>query len=173
MTPMPVAVTPRLVIRWFRPEDADFVVRLLNEPSFIENIADRGVRTREQALAYLEAGPLASCREHGHGLYLVARRDGLEPMGMCGLVRRDWLDAPDLGYAFLPEFVGQGYAFEAGAAVLEHGRRDLGLERCLAIVNPGNRRSIGLLERLGFADRGLFRAPGRTEDLVLFEASLR
>lgn len=169
---MPVAATQRLVIRWFRPEDADFVVRLLNEPTFIENIADRGVRTREQALAYLEAGPLASCREHGHGLYLVAGRDTLQPMGMCGLVRRDYLDAPDLGYAFLPEFVGRGFAFEAGAAVLEHGRRDLGLERCLAIVNQHNRRSIGLLERLGFADRGLIRPPGRDEDVILFETSL-
>ena len=166
---MPVAATPRLVIRRFRLEDAGFVLRLLNEPSFIENIADKGVRTREQAVAYLRDGPLASYRDHGHGLYLVAGRDTLEPMGMCGLVRRDYLDAPDLGYAFLPEFVGRGYASEACAAVLDHGRRDLGLARFLAIVSPGNRRSTGLLERLGFGRRGLVRAPGETEDLVLFE----
>jgi RimJ/RimL family protein N-acetyltransferase len=168
---MRVALTERLVIRWFRREDADFVVRLLNEPTFIEHIADRGVRTPDQAVAYLEGGPLASCREHGHGLYLVARRNDLAPLGMCGLVRRDFLSAPDLGYAFLPEHVGKGYAFEAGAAVLEHGRRDLGMERCLAIVNPGNRRSIGLLERLGFGRRGLILPPGREEEVALYEVA--
>ncbi len=166
---MPVATTPRLAIRRFRLEDAGFILRLLNEPTFIENIADKGVATREQAEAYLRDGPLASYRDHGHGLYLVAEKGTLEPMGMCGLVRRDYLDAPDLGYAFLPEYVGRGCAFEACTAVLDHGRRDLGLDRFLAIVNPGNRRSISLLHRLGFVHRGLVRAPGGKEDLVLFE----
>ena len=148
---MLIKETERLTIRQFALGDCDFIIRLLNEPSFIENIADKGVRSPEQAAAYLTEGPLKAYRDHGHGLYLVALRDSGQPIGMCGLIQRDCFEEVDLGYAFLPEFTGQGYALESGRAVLDYGVEALGLRTVIAIVQPGNKPSTTLLERLGFA----------------------
>ena len=146
--------TERLILRPFDAGDVPFILRLLNEPSFIENIGDRGVRTPEDAQRYLADGPIASYARHGHGLWLVALKETLEPIGMCGLLKRDQLPDVDLGYAFLPGFWSSGYAHEAARATLEWAR-SRGMDRIVAIVSPGNTRSIRLLEKLGFAFEGL------------------
>lgn len=143
--------TARLRLRPFCLDDAPFVVRLLNEPSFIEHIGDKGVRTLDDARRYLETGPMASYATHGHGLLVVERISDGAPIGMCGLLKRDILEYPDLGYAFFPEAWGQGYAHEAARAVLEDAKK----ARVLAIVSPGNASSIRLLEKLGFTYEGL------------------
>lgn len=166
---MLIQETERLTIRQFELGDCDFIIRLLNEPSFIENIADKGVRTREQAAAYLEGGPLASYRRHGHGLYRVELKGSGLPIGMCGLLKREQFEDVDLGYAFLPEHCGQGYATEAAAGVLAYGRAVLGLRRLIAILNPGNARSAALLTRLGFTPAGLVQADPDAEPLARFE----
>jgi RimJ/RimL family protein N-acetyltransferase len=145
----PVLETSRLFLLQFRTSDAAFVLRLLNERSFIENIADRGVRTLEQAERYLLDGPIESYRRHGHGLWVVALKDTLQPIGMCGLLKREQLPDVDLGYAFLPEFWSKGYAHESARAVLDWAARR-GIERVVAIVSPRNTASIRLLEKLGF-----------------------
>ena len=122
MSPAPLELeTARLKLREFSADDAAFVLRLLNEPSFIEFIGDRGVRTLTDAERYLRNGPMASYRHHGHGLLRVSLKDGDIPVGMCGLVKRDTLPAPDIGFALLPDFWGRGYVTEAAEAVLEHG----------------------------------------------------
>ncbi|MBP1773553.1 MAG: hypothetical protein H6P99_2716 [Holophagaceae bacterium] len=158
---MDPVLTDRLILRRFVVEDAPFLLRLLNEPSFIENIADKGVRTLEQAADYLAQGPLASYAAHGHGLWMVQHRVTGQPMGMCGLIRRDNLPEVDLGYAFVPEFWGLGYAREAAEACVAWGRETLGLRSMLAIVSPGNAASIRLLESLGFCHSGnMVYAPG-------------
>lgn len=151
MTPL---TTDRLILRPFTEDDAPFILRLLNEPSFIEYIADRGVRSLEQARDYLRKGPMASQAAHGHGLWRVEDRASATPMGMCGLLRRDTLPEPDLGYAFLPEFWGKGFAREAAAACVAWGRDTLGLQGVLAIVTPGNAPSVRLLEALEFSYTG-------------------
>jgi RimJ/RimL family protein N-acetyltransferase len=138
--------TERLLIRPLTPGDAPFIQRLLNEPSFLQHIGDKGVRTEEDAVAYLENGPMASYARHGHGLMAVMLKATGEPIGMCGLLKRDTLDLPDLGYAFLPEAWGRGYALEAGRAAMDQARRD----RILAIVSQDNEASIKLLLKLGF-----------------------
>ena len=172
---MVIKETGRLTIRPFELGDCDFVIRLLNEPSFIANIADKGVRNREQAAAYLNEGPLKAYREHGHGLYLVALRESGQPIGMCGLIKRDCFQEVDLGYAFLPEFTGQGYAQEAGRAVLEYGARSLGLKTVIAIVLPANKPSTTLLERLGFtlADTVTLPPPHSPDPLGLYRMALQ
>ena len=153
--------TERLRIRPFTLADAPFALRLLNEPSFIEHIADKGVRTLAQAETYLAEGPLASYAARGHGLWLVEHRVTAAPMGMCGLIRRDTLPEVDLGYAFLPEYWGLGFAREAARACLAWGRESLGLEAVLAIVTSTNAASIRLLEDLDFRRTGsLELAPG-------------
>jgi RimJ/RimL family protein N-acetyltransferase len=163
--------TDRLTIRPFELADAPFILRLLNEPSFIEHIADKGVRTVAGAADYLQQGPLAMYAAHGHGLWMVEQNGTGAPMGMCGLIKRDTLPEVDLGYAFVPEFWGQGYAREAAAACLAHGRDQLGLKGLLAIVSPGNQRSIKLLLALGFTLTGAMElAPG--DEVALFRVSL-
>jgi ribosomal-protein-alanine N-acetyltransferase len=150
MPSAPELATERLVLRRLTSEDAAFIVELLNDPSFLRFIGDKGVRTPADACRYIEAGPLASYERHGFGLYRVELKDGGEPVGLCGLLKRDYLPDVDIGFALLPRHRSQGYAFESASAVLAHARDRLGLERVLAITSPDNAASIGLLERLGF-----------------------
>jgi ribosomal-protein-alanine N-acetyltransferase len=161
--------TDRLVLRRLTTDDAGFVLRLLNEESFVRNIGDRGVRTHEQALAYLQSGPIASYAQHGHGLYLVTLTSVEVEIGLCGLVRREGLTHPDLGYALFPEFTGRGYAFEAARAVLRFARDVLGLSTIQAVVMPTNARSIRLLDQLGFVQIGTIALHDDRPADLLFE----
>jgi RimJ/RimL family protein N-acetyltransferase len=147
LTPL---ATERLTLRPLHGGDAPFIRGLLNEPSFLRYIGDRGVRTLDDARTYIADGPVASYRANGFGLLLVTERATAAPLGICGLLRRPALDAPDLGFAFLPAHWGRGYAFEAARAVLDHSRAALGLGRIVAITSLDNAPSIRLLEKLGF-----------------------
>lgn len=167
-----VYTTERLSVRRLVPGTDDaFILRLLNEPSFIANIADRGVRTLEAARAYIENGPVAMYAKHGFGLWCVTLPDGT-PLGMCGLIKRDHLDDVDVGYAFLPEHWGRGYARESVEGALAWGRATLGLARIVAIVNPDNARSIRVLEKLHFRYERPIRMPGEETDIALYACAV-
>ncbi len=169
---MSLTTTARLRLREFSLEDAAFVLRLLNEPSFIANIADRGVRSIADAERYLAEGPMTSYARNGFGLWMVELCEGGEPAGMCGLIRRDGLEDVDIGYAFLPEHWGAGYASEAAQAALSLAAERFGLRRVVAIVSPGNDPSVRVLERLGFADEGIVRLKDDGEPLRFFGIGL-
>jgi RimJ/RimL family protein N-acetyltransferase len=161
---LPELQTARLTVRRFELEDAPFVVRLLNDPSFIANIGDRGVRSIEDAHRYLREGPMAMYESFGFGLWHVARTVDDVPVGTCGLLKRDYLPDPDVGYAFLPEYRGLGLAHEAAEATLRHGARKFGMKRVLATVITGNEPSIRVLQKLGMEfERLLDRKPGEAE----------
>lgn len=147
---MRILETERLVLRHLEAGDAPFILRLLNEPSFIENIGNRGVRNIEDAERYIESGPRASYQRFGFGLFLVEFKSSGEPLGICGLLKRDALDIPDIGFAFVPEYWSQGYAIEAASATFSWARNGLRIERLAAITSPNNDKSIRLLEKLGF-----------------------
>ncbi len=165
--PMKVLETDRLALRPFSLDDAAFILRLLNESSFFQYIGDKGVRTLEQAADYLREGPIRSYELHGHGLMRVELRETGQAIGMCGLLRRKPDQDPDLGYAFLPEAWGQGYALEAAKRALDAGASLLGFQRILALVKPGNARSIRLLEKIGFTWVGTTPLhPGEPPDSV-------
>lgn len=144
-------------------EDAAFFLRLLNEPSWLENIGDRGVRTLADAEGYIRNNIRAAYQAHGFGLYAVQLRSVPLPIGLCGLVKRDFLPSPDLGFALLPEHCGHGYATEAARAVLKHAQLELRIERLYAIVRSGNQRSVRLLEQLGFRRAGPGQIPERDQ----------
>jgi RimJ/RimL family protein N-acetyltransferase len=163
-----VLETQRLGLRRLAADDAAFILELLNEPSFLRWIGDKGVRTCEDACRYLESGPLAMYAKHGFGLLAVESREGGAAMGMCGLLKRDALELPDLGFAFLPRCWSRGYAREAAQGVLAHGRASLGIRRVLAITDPDNQPSIRLLESIGFRFERLLRMPGDAHDVRLF-----
>jgi len=160
--------TDRLRLKRFVEGDAAFIVSLLNQPSFLRFIGDKGVRTLEDAQSYIRNGPIKSYQEHGFGLYLVELKSKQLPIGMCGLLKRDSLPNVDLGFAFLPEFWREGYAHEAASAVLAHAQNDLGLERILAIANPDNDASIRLLEKLGFKFETPVKLSNETASVKLF-----
>lgn len=163
--------TQRLHLKPLSLDDAPFILRLLNEPSFIQNIGDKGVRDLDGACGYLRDGPLASYAQHGFGLWRVGLAGEDTAIGMAGLLKRDWLDDVDIGYALLPEYGGAGYALEAASAVMAHARSVLRLRRVLAIVNPDNAASIRLLGKLGFQGDGEVRPPGADRDVRLFSAA--
>lgn len=169
---MALLETTRLALRFLSDDDAPFILGLLNEPSFIRNIGDRGVRTIDDARDYISRGPVASYARFGFGLYLVELRDSRAAIGICGILKRDALPAPDIGFAFLPPYWSQGYAFESATAVKDYAGGPLGLTRLLAIVNPSNAGSIRLLEKLGFTYESLTRLAADSHDVKLYSCAL-
>ena len=160
--------TERLRIRRFNINDVLFTMLLTNTPDWLQNIGDRNTGTEELAQAYLENGNIKSYRERGYGGYLVELKDTGEPIGMCGLFKRDILEYPDIGFAFLPAHYGKGYGFEAASAVLKYALEELKLPKVLGITLPSNTGSIRLLQKIGLANKGTITLPGDKDELLLF-----
>jgi len=165
---MPVMTSPRLRMERLSLGDAGFMLDLLNQPTFLRFIGDRQVRTLAEAEAYLRDGPLASCAQHGFGLYRRRLKATGAVIGICGLVRRDGLADVDLGFALLPEFCAQGLATEAAAATLAYARDQIGLQRVVAIVTAENAGSIRVLEKIGMRFETTVRLHADSEELRLF-----
>jgi RimJ/RimL family protein N-acetyltransferase len=146
---MIVLDTQRLVLRRLQLSDAEFILRLVNEPSWLRFIGDKNVHDLDDARRYLCEGPLYMYERFGFGLFRVELKSSGVPVGMCGLLKRDTLVDVDIGYALLPQFWGQGYAYESVAAVLAYGHRSLGLQRIVAITSPDNDSSIRVLDKAG------------------------
>ena len=160
--------TERLTLRQFLLDDAAFILELVNDPDWLRFIGDRNVRTLADARNYLQNGPLAMYARSGFGLYAVVLKSNAAPIGMCGLIKREGLDDVDVGFAFLPRYRAQGYAYEAAAATLAFGRHEFGLQRIAAITSQDNERSIQLLQKLGFTFERLIQLPNDDEELKLF-----
>jgi [ribosomal protein S5]-alanine N-acetyltransferase len=160
--------TDRLTLRELGPDDAPFMLALLNDEGFLHNIGDRGVRTVDQARQYIIDGAMASYRQHGFGLWGVVPVGEEACIGICGLIRRESLDDVDIGYAFLPEGRGQGYALEASRACMDFGRKRFGLRRIVAITSLENPPSARLLEKIGLRFERLIRFSEDAEELRLF-----
>ncbi|MFZ5721944.1 MAG: GNAT family N-acetyltransferase [Pseudomonadota bacterium] len=165
---MTVLETDRLVLRDVTEADAPFLLALLNSPGFLENIGDRGVRTEGEACAYIRDRVLASYAEHGFGMWLAAERRGGAAVGLAGLVRREGLDVPDVGYAFAPDAWGRGYAKEAAAAVVAHAMGPLGIRKLAAITTPENFASMAVLRKVGFTLQGMRQLPGIDRESTYF-----
>ncbi|MFQ5534539.1 MAG: GNAT family N-acetyltransferase [Sphingomonadales bacterium] len=146
---MKIVETERLTLRHVTTGDGEFILRLLNEPSFKRFIGDRGVRTRDDAREYISQRLIASYDRFGFGMYMAELKGDGTPIGNCGLVKRETLADVDIGFAFVPEFWGQGYAIEAARAVMAYAKDALGLARIAAITAPDNHASIRVLEKLG------------------------
>ena len=163
-----IADTERLRLRPLQLDDAGFILELVNEPSWIRFIGDKHVASTDDACRYLADGPLAMYDRYGFGLWLVGLKRTNAPMGICGLIKRDSLDDVDLGFAFLSRYRGNGYAFEAAAAVLAYGREVVGLTRIVAILSRDNDRSKRLLEKLGFEFERTIVMSQDIEELALY-----
>jgi RimJ/RimL family protein N-acetyltransferase len=172
---MSIIQTARLSLRELSFGDAGFILELLNEPSFIRNIGDKGVRTLADARDYILQGPMDSYARNGFGLYAACLRPGAlagaaagTPIGICGLVKREGLNDPDVGFAFLSRYRSKGFAVESAAAVLAHAKKALNLLRIVAITSPDNAPSIAVLEKIGLKFERTIRLVDHTPELKLF-----
>ena len=169
---MKILETDRLILRPMKEADAEFMLELLNDPSFIRNIGDRNVRTLEGAEAYILDGPVASYARNGFGLYLVELKESGESIGICGLIRRNTLNDVDIGYAFLSRFWSKGYAFESVMAMKQYAQGEIGLKRMVAVVDPENLASIRLLEKLGMKYERMVRLAEDDIEIKLYAVDL-
>lgn len=165
---MNVLETERLNLRQMGAGDAEFILELLNEPSFVRNIGDKGVRTIDDAIQYILNGPVESYARLGFGLWLVELKDSNVSIGICGLLKRDALTDVDIGYAFLPRFWSMGYAYESASAVMSYAMNVLGLKRLLAITSQDNAGSIKVLEKLGLKFDRMVRLSEDESEIKLF-----
>ena len=169
---MTVVETERLTLRRLETGDAEFILALLNDPSFLRFIGDKGVRTVDDARDYILNGPVASYERFGFGLYLTERKDDGVPIGICGLLKREALKDVDVGFALLPQFWSKGYAFESASAVMDYGRNVLGLTRIVAITSPDNEASIRLLSKLGMKFESMVRLSEDSAEIRLFASDV-
>ncbi len=165
---LPIIETERLSLRPFTDDDAHFILHLLNSENWLKYIGNRQVIVPQQAINYLHNGPIRSYAEHGFGPYMVTLKADNEGIGLCGLIKRPPLSHPDLGFAFLPEYEGKGYAFEAAQSILNFGMNDLKIQTILAITTMYNIRSQNLIERLGLQFQNTLWMEGDNEELMLY-----
>ena len=162
---MKILETERLILQHITTADDEFFLTLLNEPSFIQNIGDRNVRTLEEARNYIIKTMVTRYDQNGFGLYLVILKDSNTPLGICGLIKRESLEDVDIGYAFLPQYWSKGYASESAVAVKEYAKKILGLDRIVGITDPENQGSIRVLEKIGLKFEKMVRLS--TDDIEL------
>jgi len=170
---MKILETERLILRHQTTEDAVFMLELMNDPSWIQNIGDRGLRTVDDARNFISKGALDSYARLGFGFYLTELKEGGIPIGICGLIKRDALEDVDVGFAFLPKFWGKGYAYEAASAVMDYAKSVLGLQRIVAITKEDNHASGKLLEKLGLHYEGMIPYGDKDEEVRLFKIDLK
>lgn len=161
---MKVTETSRLVLRLVEETDAGFIMKLLNEPGWLQYIGDKGIRTIDDAKGYIMNGPRAMYEREGFGLYLTERKEDHAPIGLCGLIKREGLEDVDIGFAFLSDHQSQGYAFEAARATMDLAK-DIGIKRVVAITTKDNEPSSKLLEKLDMKLEGYVTLPNDTEEL--------
>ena len=166
---IPILQTQRLSLRELTFDDADFIFQLLNSEGWLRFIGQRNIKTIEDAKNYIAQSAMKSYHENGFGLYLVELIDDKTAVGLCGLLKRDYLDAPDIGYAYLPQFWGKGYAVEAASAIKDYAFNELKFTKLQAITSIENAMSQKVLTKIGLNYQLTTTFPLFNEPSMLFE----
>jgi [ribosomal protein S5]-alanine N-acetyltransferase len=136
----------RLELKKLRISDAEFILTLLNTASWIKFIGERDVKSKEDAIAYIKkinSNPLTT-------YWVIKIKDGLKSIGLITLIQRAYLFHKDLGFALLPAYNGQNYAFESSQLLLQNLKSNSDDTIIQAVTLSNNDLSIKLLNRLGF-----------------------
>lgn len=165
---MPLIETERLLIENAELTDSSFIFKLLNSPTWLQFIGDRGIATLKDAERYIQESLNKSYEQKGYGLYKITLSSNHSSIGLCGFLKRDYLESVDLGFALLPEFEGKGFAFEAAKAIMIFGWEELKLSPILAITSKENKRSQKLLGKLGFNKKGVLTIENESKETLLF-----
>ena len=160
--------TERLRLRPVTVDDTELMLAIWNDPAFIRNVSDRGIRTVEQAREAIEGGAQKLFEDYGYGPYCMSLKSDKTMIGICGLFKRDNLEDPDIGFGVLPDYCGKGYAGEAATAVVDFARNELGIAVLTAIVSPTNAPSIGLIKKLGLTFEQMITMPGDDDAICLY-----
>ncbi|WP_346859713.1 GNAT family N-acetyltransferase [uncultured Draconibacterium sp.] len=160
--------TERLFIRPCMVDDAEFIFKLLNSESWLKFIGDRNVKSVEEACKYIKEKMYPQLKRLGFGNYMVIRKSDDVKLGTCGLNDRVGLEGIDIGFAFLPEFEGKGYAFEAADKIKTAGFELFSLVEINAITLPANKNSRKLLEKIGLRFEKYITLPNDTEELMFY-----
>jgi RimJ/RimL family protein N-acetyltransferase len=163
--------TERIQLCKITPNDVAFIFELLNTPTWLQYIGDKGIKTLADARDYIITGPMASYNKYGFGLWLVKLKQEQVPIGMCGLMQRDYLENVDIGFALLPQYTGKGYAYEAAKATLDYAKTNLNLKKIVAFTDIDNEHSISLLKKLGMSFEKMITIPTDSEELMLFSTT--
>ncbi|WP_420319836.1 GNAT family N-acetyltransferase [Flagellimonas sp.] len=163
-----IVETERLIIAEAKVEDSKFFKKLLNSPNWLEFIGDRGIKTEKHAENYIKSSLISSYNSNGYGLYKMCLKQSLQPIGICGFVKRDYLDHPDIGFATLPAFEGKGYTYEACMTLLQYGKKILRLNPILGITTSENVKSQRLLTKIGLTESGTLKPNSEKEEYLLF-----
>jgi [ribosomal protein S5]-alanine N-acetyltransferase len=160
--------TKRLILREAEISDSKFFFDLLNTEKWLKYIGDRGIKTLDDAEKYINDKLIKSYRTNGFGLYVYELKKSNIPIGICGFIKRDYLDSVDIGFALLPEYERKGYTFEISHSIMKHGRETLGLNKVVAITTKDNLASQELLKKLGFNFKSYINEPETNEKLSLY-----
>lgn len=171
-SPFRVYETERLILKPFATTDAPFLIKLLNSPKWLQYIGDRNVHTEEDAVKYISERMLPQLEKLGYGNNLVIRKEDNAPMGACGIYERPGLPIADVGFAFLEEFEGKGYGFEAASHLLQQVKENFGLKKVSAITTKDNYPSQKLLDKLGLQFIKNIRIEDDKEELMYYEKDL-
>ena len=164
---MSILETDRLILSELKTKDAKFIHKLYNDQDFINYIGDKGIHSVQDAVRFINTGPIQSYKNHEHGLYLIKLKDETS-IGVCGLLKRDDLDLPDIGFAILPDYRRMGFIYEASKAVIEDGKNRLYFDSLFAITTPDNIGSINLLKKLGFTLKDIIKRDKNNEPIQLY-----
>jgi RimJ/RimL family protein N-acetyltransferase len=162
----------RLRLRPVTVDDAGLMLAVWNDPAFIENVSDRGIRTVDQAREAIESGAQKLFEDYGYGPYCMSLKSDGNLIGICGLFKRENMEDPDIGFGVLPDYCGRGYAGEAAAAVVDYARNTLGISVLTAIVSPTNAPSISLIKKLGMTFERMITMPGDDDAICLYSREL-
>ena len=164
--------TERLRLRPVTVDDTALMLAVWNDPAFIENVSDRGIRTVEQARDAIKTGAQKLFEDYGYGPYCMSLKPNGTMIGICGIFKRENIEDPDIGFGVLPDYCGKGYAGEAAAAVVDYARNTLRIGVLTAIVSPKNAPSIGLIKKLGLTFERMITMPGDNDAICLYSRVL-
>lgn len=162
--------TERLILRPTSIDDAEMMLQLLNSPKYIQNIGDRGVRTREDAMRYIQERFEPHYNKHGFGSFTLIKKNTSEKIGTCGLYVRPGLEVPDIGFALFEDFENQGYGYESASHLIEKLSKDFHLEKVSAITSKTNLPSQKLIQKLGLRFKKRVVLPNEDEELLYYES---
>lgn len=165
---MKVVESERLILRWASEEDASFIQELVNDPAWLQYLGDRGIRTIDEARHYIQTSLMGMYEKYGFGLYMVELKENGDPVGICGLLKRDSLEHVDIGFAFSSTHHRKGYGYESAQATLKYAKESLSLTKIVAITSTVNTPSSSLLEKLGFTFERMVKLPHDPDELKLY-----
>ncbi len=149
--------TERFFLRNMSENDTPFIFQQFSDPQVTQFLMDEPpVSNIEEAQGivdyYLEP------EGKNHNRWIIIQKTDQRPIGTCGFHKWDPAHLrAEIGYDLAADCWGRGIMSEVLRAAISNGFERMGLNRIDAIVYVGNKRSIGVLRKMGFQQEGILR----------------